>query len=90
MRRIVRASSSGPQQLAGLLCDSLHTKLLTLPDEVLVYPAQGAGARADFICMLTKQACPWPSIEEMSVEQLLGRIRAGDDVDLIDVRRPAE
>ena len=33
-----------PQQLAGLLYDSLHTKLLTLPDEVLVYPAHGAGS----------------------------------------------
>jgi hydroxyacylglutathione hydrolase len=33
-----------PEQLAGLLYDSLHDKLLTLPDEVLVYPAHGAGS----------------------------------------------
>ncbi len=33
-----------PQQLAGMLFDSLHTKLLKLPDEVLVYPAHGAGS----------------------------------------------
>lgn len=33
-----------PQQLAGALYDSLHNKLLTLPDEVLVYPAHGAGS----------------------------------------------
>ncbi len=33
-----------PQQLAGLLYDSLHQKLLTLPDAVLVYPAHGAGS----------------------------------------------
>ena len=33
-----------PNQLAGLLYDSLHTKLLTLPDNVLVYPAHGAGS----------------------------------------------
>src|SRR5579872_136034 len=33
-----------PAQLAGLLYDSLHTKLLTLPDNVLVYPAHGAGS----------------------------------------------
>jgi glyoxylase-like metal-dependent hydrolase (beta-lactamase superfamily II)/rhodanese-related sulfurtransferase len=33
-----------PQQLAGLLYDSLHTKLLTLPDHVEVYPAHGAGS----------------------------------------------
>lgn len=33
-----------PQQLAGLLYDSLHQKLLTLPDHVRVYPAHGAGS----------------------------------------------
>jgi hydroxyacylglutathione hydrolase len=32
------------QQLAGLLYDSLHKKLLALPDAVLVYPAHGAGS----------------------------------------------
>ncbi len=33
-----------PKELAGLLYDSLHTKLLTLPDSVRVYPAHGAGS----------------------------------------------
>src|ERR1700757_2971117 len=33
-----------PTQLAGLLYDSLHQKLMTLPDKVLVYPAHGAGS----------------------------------------------
>jgi len=33
-----------PQQLAGLLYDSLHQKLLALPDATLVYPAHGAGS----------------------------------------------
>jgi hydroxyacylglutathione hydrolase len=33
-----------PKELAGLLYDSLHIKLLTLPDDVLVYPAHGAGS----------------------------------------------
>jgi glyoxylase-like metal-dependent hydrolase (beta-lactamase superfamily II)/rhodanese-related sulfurtransferase len=32
------------QQLAGMLYDSLHSKLLMLPDDVLVYPAHGAGS----------------------------------------------
>ena len=32
------------QQLAGMLYDSLQLKLLTLPDDVLVYPAHGAGS----------------------------------------------
>lgn len=31
-------------ELAGWLYDSLHTKLLALPDETLVYPAHGAGS----------------------------------------------
>ena len=31
-------------QLAGMLYDSLHAKILTLPDDVLVYPAHGAGS----------------------------------------------
>jgi hydroxyacylglutathione hydrolase len=31
-------------ELGGLLFDSLHAKLLTLPDESLVYPAHGAGS----------------------------------------------
>ncbi len=33
-----------PAELAGMLYDSLHHKLLTLPDNVLVYPAHGAGS----------------------------------------------
>ena len=33
-----------PAQLAGLLYDSLHGKLLKLADNVLVYPAHGAGS----------------------------------------------
>jgi glyoxylase-like metal-dependent hydrolase (beta-lactamase superfamily II)/rhodanese-related sulfurtransferase len=33
-----------PQELAGLLYDSLHQKVLRLPDSTLVYPAHGAGS----------------------------------------------
>lgn len=33
-----------PQELAGMLYDSIRTKLLTLPDAVAVYPAHGAGS----------------------------------------------
>ena len=33
-----------PQEAAGMLYDSLHGKLLRLPDSVAVYPAHGAGS----------------------------------------------
>jgi hydroxyacylglutathione hydrolase len=33
-----------PQELAAMLYDSLHAKLLKLPDATLVYPAHGAGS----------------------------------------------
>jgi len=32
------------EDLAGMLYDSLHDKLMALPDETLVYPAHGAGS----------------------------------------------
>ena len=32
------------EDLAGLLYDSLRTKIMTLPDDTLVYPAHGAGS----------------------------------------------
>ena len=38
--------TKSPQQLAALLYRSLHTKLLALPDETLVYPAHGAAVNA--------------------------------------------
>jgi hydroxyacylglutathione hydrolase len=33
-----------PQELAGMLCTSLHDKLLMLPDETEIFPAHGAGS----------------------------------------------
>jgi glyoxylase-like metal-dependent hydrolase (beta-lactamase superfamily II)/rhodanese-related sulfurtransferase len=38
------SKSHTPQQLAGMMYDSLHGKLLRLSDDVLVYPAHGAGS----------------------------------------------
>jgi len=32
------------EELAGMMYDSLRNKLMTLPDEVIVYPAHGAGS----------------------------------------------
>ncbi len=33
-----------PQMMAGMMYDTLHEKMLKLPDEVEVYPAHGAGS----------------------------------------------
>jgi hydroxyacylglutathione hydrolase len=38
------STTQTPAELGGMLYDSLHRKLLTLADEVLVYPAHGAGS----------------------------------------------
>lgn len=38
------APDKTPQELAALLYDSLHQKLMTLPEDVKVYPAHGAGS----------------------------------------------
>jgi hydroxyacylglutathione hydrolase len=38
------AEDHTPRELAGMLYDSLHQKLLGLPDSVEVYPAHGAGS----------------------------------------------
>lgn len=38
------ATGMTKEQLAGTLFDSLRTKIMTLPDHVLVYPAHGAGS----------------------------------------------
>jgi glyoxylase-like metal-dependent hydrolase (beta-lactamase superfamily II) len=38
------APTKTPQELAAMLFDSLHLKVLALPDETVVYPAHGAGS----------------------------------------------
>ena len=39
-----KAASMTQDQLAGILFHSLRNKIMTLPDDVLVYPAHGAGS----------------------------------------------
>jgi len=39
-----KAASMTQEELAGLLFDSLRSKIMTLPDAVTVYPAHGAGS----------------------------------------------
>jgi hydroxyacylglutathione hydrolase len=83
-----------PQQLAGLLYDSLYTKLLKLPDEVVVYPAHGAGSlcgrnmraeRSSTIGTerLTNYALQIPSRDEF-IQQLTSNLPARPDYFLKD------
>jgi hydroxyacylglutathione hydrolase len=39
-----KAADMSMEQLAGLLYDSLYNKILPLPDDLIVYPAHGAGS----------------------------------------------
>lgn len=39
-----KAGGITKEDLAGYLYDSLHSKIMTLPDDVIVYPAHGAGS----------------------------------------------
>jgi hydroxyacylglutathione hydrolase len=83
-----------PEQLAGMLYDSLHNKLLKLPDDVAVYPAHGAGSlcgrnmraeRSSTIGTerLTNYALQIPSREEF-VRQLTSNLPARPDYFLQD------
>jgi glyoxylase-like metal-dependent hydrolase (beta-lactamase superfamily II)/rhodanese-related sulfurtransferase len=49
-----------PQQMAELMYDSLHGKLMTLPDETEVYPAHGAGS----MCGKNMSKETWSTIGE--------------------------
>ncbi|MHB8145671.1 MAG: MBL fold metallo-hydrolase [Vulcanimicrobiaceae bacterium] len=60
------SGSSGftPEQMAGLLYDTLHHKLLTLDDTVEVYPAHGAGS----LCGRNMSKETWSTIGAQRLE----------------------
>jgi hydroxyacylglutathione hydrolase len=40
----VKSGDITKEDLAGFLFESLHTKIMTLPDDVIVFPGHGAGS----------------------------------------------
>jgi rhodanese-related sulfurtransferase/glyoxylase-like metal-dependent hydrolase (beta-lactamase superfamily II) len=71
-----------PQQLAGMLYDSLHEKLLTLSDSVEVHPAHGAGSLcgrnicADRLSTIGKERAFNYALQPMSREQFIQLLTA--------------
>src|SRR5271156_4567721 len=74
------------QELGGHLYDSLHNKLLPLPDETLVYPAHGAGSlcgknlSSDTVSSLGDQRRFNYALQSMSKEEFV-RIVTADQPD---------
>jgi glyoxylase-like metal-dependent hydrolase (beta-lactamase superfamily II)/rhodanese-related sulfurtransferase len=66
-----------PQQLARLLYHSLHRKLLSLPDDVAVYPAHGAGSMcgrnisADRSSTIGRERASNYALQPMTAEQFV-------------------
>ncbi len=71
------------EELGAALHESLHTKLLTLPDETLVYPAHGAGSAcgknlsAETVSTIGEQRRTNYALAPMSAEQFIAVVTAG-------------
>ncbi len=71
------ATTHTPPQLAALLYDSLHQKLMALPDNTLVYPAHGAGSlcgrsmRAEKFSTIGTERLTNPALQIQSKEEFV-------------------
>ena len=69
-------------ELAGCMYDSLHEKLLSLPDETLVYPAHGAGSACgknlstDTVSTIGQQKALNYALQPMSKEEFVAQLTA--------------
>jgi glyoxylase-like metal-dependent hydrolase (beta-lactamase superfamily II)/rhodanese-related sulfurtransferase len=79
---LMASSGVTPQDLAGRLYDSLHRKLLALPDDVLVYPAHGAGSLCgkalaeETFSTIGRQRRFNPMLQPMSRDEFVRRLTA--------------
>jgi hydroxyacylglutathione hydrolase len=80
---LLSAKGMTAEQMAGRLYDSLHTKLLTLPDDTLVYPAHGAGSACgknlstDTVSTIGEQRRTNYAVQPMSREQFIACVTDG-------------
>lgn len=64
-----------PQELAAILYRSLHEKLLTLPDETVIYPAHGAGS----LCGKQMSAEPSSTIGKQKLTNYALRAKSSEE-----------
>lgn len=74
------------EELGAMLFDSLHDKLMKLPDETLVYPAHGAGSMCgkslgtETFSTIGEQRKTNPSLQPMSKEEFITLVSADQPV----------
>lgn len=80
---LMASVGASAEELAGMMYDSLHDKLLCLPDETLLYPGHGAGSScgknlsSDTVCTLGRQRETNYALQPMSREQFVALVAAG-------------
>jgi glyoxylase-like metal-dependent hydrolase (beta-lactamase superfamily II)/rhodanese-related sulfurtransferase len=71
------------EELAGMMYDSLHTKIMVLADEVIVYPAHGAGSACgknigkETFSTIGEQKHRNYALQQMSKEQFIAKVTDG-------------
>lgn len=79
-----KAASMTQEELAATLYDSLRNKVMTLPDEVIVYPAHGAGSacgknmsKETFDTLGRQKATNYALRADMTKEEFIKEVTAG-------------
>jgi len=71
------------EELASQLYDSLHNKLMSLPDETLLYPGHGAGSAcgknlsSDTVCTIGRQRQNNYAVQPMSKDDFIAAVTEG-------------